>query len=215
MVMAWSEVPRPWRDCFELGWEAFSAGSTPVGAVVVAPDGRVITRGRSRRFDSAGPAGQLAGTDLAHAEVNALAGLPPGRYPRHTLYTTLQPCLLCTAAAHHCSIGTIRFAAADPLWAGLPEDLPALNDHIARRWPRWEGPVPWPLRHWQGLLSAASQLRSSPNGSAARAWQATSPGLVDLARALAADGELDRLRQLPLADAFSAVAGRLSRDISQ
>ncbi|MEV6289123.1 hypothetical protein AB0M41_01530 [Streptomyces sp. NPDC051896] len=45
------------------------------------------------------PPGQPAGTDLAHAEINALAQVPAGpRHPGHRLHTTLEPCLLCSSA---------------------------------------------------------------------------------------------------------------------
>jgi tRNA(adenine34) deaminase len=210
MVLRWSEVAQPWAACFELAWEAFQAGSMPVGAMVIAPDGAVVTRGRSRRLDSEAPAGQLAGTSLAHAEINALAGLPTGRYPQHAIYTTLQPCLLCTAAVTHCHVGTVRYAAADPLWSGLLEGLPRLNDHIARRWPAWDGPVPGPLSDWQALLTVIGQTQSSPDGAATRAWLAASPDLVRLARTMIADSEPERLRAMPLAEAFDAVAVRLA-----
>jgi hypothetical protein len=92
------------------------------------------------------------------------------------------------------------------LWTGLPR----LNDHIARRWPAWDGPLPGPLSEWQSLLSVIGQIQSSPDGAATRAWLAADPGLVRLARIMIAGGELERLRALPLAEAFDAVAGRLA-----
>ncbi len=202
--MRWSEVPPLWAECFELGWEAFRAGSAPVGALIVAPGGDVVSRGRSRRAEVAAPAGQLAGTSLAHAEINAMAGLAPGCYPRHTLYTSLRPCLLCTAAINHCHIGNVSYAAEDPLWFGL-DQLPLINAHIARRWPAWEGPISGPLDSWQTLLCSIWQLRGAPDGPALRAQQAATPDLVDLARALIADGELARLEGMPLASAFDTV----------
>jgi tRNA(Arg) A34 adenosine deaminase TadA len=95
------------------------------------PGGGLVTQGRSRSNEPSAPPGQLAGTYLAHAEVNALAGLAPGDYWSHVLYTTLEPCLLCTAALTHAHVGAVRYAASDPLWAGI-EELPQLNEHIAR-----------------------------------------------------------------------------------
>ena len=112
-AQAWEALEPPWRDALELAWEAFQAGTIPVGAVVVDIDGDVIARGRNRIFDAAAPPGQLAGTRIAHAEINALAQLPPSAYESHVLYTTLEPCLVCFGAAVFSTIGTIRFAAAD------------------------------------------------------------------------------------------------------
>jgi tRNA(adenine34) deaminase len=94
------QLEGPWRECFELAWEAFGAGTIPVGAVVVDASGATVARGRNRIFEATAPAGQLAGTYIAHAELNALAELPAlptrdgqGPYSRHTLYTTLEPCV--------------------------------------------------------------------------------------------------------------------------
>jgi tRNA(adenine34) deaminase len=81
----------PWRLALQEGWAAFCAGNPPVGAVITGPDGAVVASGRSRRHDQGGPAGQLAGTSLAHAEVNACAQLRPGRYRDHVLWVTRSP----------------------------------------------------------------------------------------------------------------------------
>ena len=113
----------PWRAALREGWAAFCAGNPPVGAVITGPDGAVVAIGRNRCHDPGGPAGQLAGTSLAHAEVNACAQLEPGSYRDYTLWATLEPCPLCSAAAMIIRCGEVRFLAADPMWrvlAGCP-----------------------------------------------------------------------------------------------
>src|SRR4051794_29736227 len=137
---SWRGLPDPWRRCFTLAWQSRLAGSVPVGAVVVDRHGEVVAEGRNRFGEQAAPAGQLAGTALGHAELNALAQLAPGSYEQHVLYTSLEPCLLCTAALTHTHVGQVRFAAADPLWRGL-QRLPQPNKNIP---PRGGGP-PRPL----------------------------------------------------------------------
>src|SRR5690348_10834728 len=94
----WRGLAWPWHECFQLAWESFQAGSVPVGAVLVDGSGQRVSSGRNRRRESGAVPGQISGSNLAHAELNALASLPPGDYPQHVLYTTLEPCLLCTAA---------------------------------------------------------------------------------------------------------------------
>lgn len=176
----------PWRAALELSWEAYSAGSAPVGAVVTDTAGAIVARGRSRWFEPTAPSGQLANTHLAHAEVNALAGLPPGNYEDHTLYTTLEPCLLCTAATIHAHVGTVKYAARDPLWEGLRR-LPELNQHIAGRWPRWDGPLVGPLGDWTQLLAMVWHLQREPESVVVRAYEgAMSDALAIARRALAA-----------------------------
>ncbi len=111
---AWSGLDEPWRRALRLAWDAFSAGTVPVGAVVVDDGGALLAQGRNRIFESASPPGQLAGTRLAHAELNALAQLPlTRRYDTSSLYTTVEPCALCVGAASLATVGRILFAAPD------------------------------------------------------------------------------------------------------
>src|SRR5438552_1432449 len=99
LATEWAALSPPWRAAFDLAWESFQAGSPPVGAVVTDRSDRIIGWGRSRRHETVAPVGQLAGSRLAHAEVNALAALPVDHDPELRLYVTLEPCLLCVAAA--------------------------------------------------------------------------------------------------------------------
>jgi tRNA(Arg) A34 adenosine deaminase TadA len=101
---------------FSLAWEAFIEGSIAVGAVLCDGAGDIVSRGRNRRYSGEAVPGQLSGSGIAHAEINTLATLPSGSYPAHVLYTTLEPCLLRTAALRMSKVGTVCFAAADPLW---------------------------------------------------------------------------------------------------
>jgi tRNA(Arg) A34 adenosine deaminase TadA len=113
--MTGSDADAAWERALELAWESFCAGTTPVGAVVVDADGTVIAEGRGRRYETTGPPGQLAGSDIAHAEVNALAQLTAGhRYDDHVLLTTLEPCGMCHGAAVQAGLGALWYAGADP-----------------------------------------------------------------------------------------------------
>jgi tRNA(Arg) A34 adenosine deaminase TadA len=104
-----------WQLALALAWHSYLAGTTPVGAVVVAPDGDVIAQGRGRRYEPPSSDQQLAHCHIAHAEINALAMLPPTRnYEDHTLLTTLEPCCMCLGAAVQSKISQIHYAGADP-----------------------------------------------------------------------------------------------------
>ena len=108
-------VDGAWQRALELAWESFRAGTTPVGAVVVSPDGSVVATGRGRRYELVAPVGQLANTHVAHAELNALAGLGTSRHwDDHQLLTTLEPCGMCHGAAIQATVAGVVFAAPDP-----------------------------------------------------------------------------------------------------
>lgn len=113
----WLELPEPWQVCLDVAWEAFLAGTIPVGAAVAAADSSVVARGRNRIFEAPGEG--LSGSRLAHAEIDALIKLDGSkRYRDHVLYSTLEPCLLCVAAALHATVGRIEYAAADAFGGG-------------------------------------------------------------------------------------------------
>ena len=88
---------------------AAEAGETPVGAVVVAPDGRIAGRGHNLVIAQNDP--------TAHAEILAIrqacAAAKSERLPGHDLYVTLEPCTMCAAAISFARIRRLYFGAAD------------------------------------------------------------------------------------------------------
>ena len=180
-------------------WEAYAAGTIPVGAVVVDEAGVVVTRGRNRIFDAAVP-GALGGTMLAHAELNALAALPPTRtYEGFAVLTALEPCHLCVAAAFKARVGVVRYAGADPYGGGvgLLQPGPAHLAHPVV----FEGPLPGAAGRLPELLHVAHMLWRVPEGRIVRFYRETRPDALAAAAALPppdAGATLD--------DAFAAVA---------
>lgn len=201
MIDPWAALDPVWRPCFELAWESFQVGSLAVGAVLVDGAGAIVSAGRNRRNERPEVPGQLGGSNLAHAEINALAMLPVSEYPDHVLYTTLEPCLLCTAALRLSHIGTVRFAAPDTLWYGM-DRIPEINANLARRWTRREGPLCGPLRIWAEVLPLTSIVESGID-SLIDAYSRTSPVTVVMARKLLP--RVSELRRLHLDQALDAV----------
>jgi len=111
----WERTGPIWRAAFEEAWAAYRTGTVPVGAVLVDRDGAIVARGRNRIFDSA-VLGQIAGSRLAHAEVNALLGLAGSSLdPRAlALFTTAEPCPLCVGAIVMANVREIHYAAREP-----------------------------------------------------------------------------------------------------
>jgi tRNA(Arg) A34 adenosine deaminase TadA len=179
---AWRGLAEPWRLAFELAFAAFQAGSVPVGAVIVSTDGGVVARGRSRSNESEAPHRQVSNSHPAHAEVNALLQLSPGGYWDHVVYTTLEPCLLCTAALTHAHVGRVRYAWPDPLFRGI-ERLPELNTHVAKRWAEREHALTGPLAAWGLVLPLVSSIERRRKWPV-QAYSAHFPGLVALAVAV-------------------------------
>lgn len=93
-----------------LARQAWDRGEVPVGAVLVAADGRVLGEGSNRPIGSSDP--------TAHAEIVALrmACAAAGNYrlPGATLYVTLEPCAMCMGAMLHTRLARVVFGAPDP-----------------------------------------------------------------------------------------------------
>jgi tRNA(Arg) A34 adenosine deaminase TadA len=130
-----------WRMALALAWHSYLAGTTPVGAVVVDATGHIIASGRARCHEPPTSDQQLAHSRIAHAEVNALAVLPPDEhYHDHTLLTTIEPCGMCVGAAMQSTIRKVRYAGRDP-YAGASRLL--IDTPQARRRPlEINGPLP-------------------------------------------------------------------------
>ncbi len=90
-------------------------GEVPVGAVVVAPDGRIIARAGNRMRELKDP--------TAHAEILALREacrvLQTERLPGHALWVTLEPCPMCAAALSFARIARLYYGAPDPKSGGV------------------------------------------------------------------------------------------------
>ncbi|HEY4070679.1 MAG TPA: nucleoside deaminase [Sphingomicrobium sp.] len=97
------------RRALDLAGEAAAAGEVPVGAVVTRGD-EVIAEARNAMRGSPDP--------TAHAEIVAIraaaAKLGTSRLDECTLWVTLEPCAMCTAAVALARIKSLRFAAEDP-----------------------------------------------------------------------------------------------------
>jgi tRNA(adenine34) deaminase len=113
--MLWQTLSSPWQTAVSLAWESYCAGSLPIGAVIVAEDGRIVAQGRNsiHETESSSP---LQGSRLAHAEMNALVALGQSgiKAERCTLYSTMEPCVMCMGAIRMMRIGAVHFAGHDP-----------------------------------------------------------------------------------------------------
>lgn len=85
-------------------------GDVPVGAVVLDPEGRVVSRAGNER--------ELTGDPTAHAEIVALRraaeALGSWRLEGCTLVVTLEPCTMCAGAIVLARLERLVFGAFDP-----------------------------------------------------------------------------------------------------
>jgi cytosine deaminase len=100
---------------FDLAAKSHAEGGCPIGAVLVAGDtGIVLGEGHNGMVQESNP--------ILHGEMAALraAGRMPNRH-NTTLYTTLQPCFMCTGAI--VQFGIPRVVIADVVNASSDETI--------------------------------------------------------------------------------------------
>jgi tRNA(adenine34) deaminase len=102
------------RQALALAVEAERAGEVPVGAVVVV-DGKIIGQGRNAPIATHDP--------LAHAEIAAIrdacSNIGNYRLDGATLYSTLEPCVMCAGALVTARIERLVFGARDLRFGGV------------------------------------------------------------------------------------------------
>jgi tRNA(adenine34) deaminase len=112
--------------------QALSAGEFPVGCVMVYQNKVITTAART------GTSGMTA-NEVDHAEMTALKQLTSIdwgiEWPRVSIYTTLEPCLMCYGALLIHGIGTIVYAYEDAMGGGTCCDVASLAPLYRNRQP--------------------------------------------------------------------------------
>lgn len=115
--------------CIELALIAQQRGDPPVGAVLVR-DGHVIAKGIE--------GGRTYNDITYHAEVEAIRQattlLNSQDLSEYTLYTTHEPCILCSYVIRHTKIHTIVMALTTGEIGGMSSRYPLLSDDSIKKW---------------------------------------------------------------------------------
>lgn len=110
----------PMRAALDEARLALAEGNLPIGAVIVH-EGRIVARGHNGI--------ETGENDTHHAELAAIQSIPQFLF-RHkrqcTVYTTLEPCMMCMGAIVNSGITRVVFAVRDPL-VGVADLLPQID----------------------------------------------------------------------------------------
>ena len=178
--------------CLDQAWQALLRGNIPVGAAILDGTGTIIATGQNMVYSgspasSDAPRQYLARSLLAHAEINALAGLvPERRYADCQLVTSLEPCPLCMGAVAQATVGRVSYLGADPFNGAA----------TLRMTTRYTSRVPLelsgPREDAAGRLAAGLHLvfflRRNPTGPCATVHRELRPDLVAAAESLITAG---------------------------
>lgn len=125
------------RRALQLAREAERQANLPIGALICL-DGTVIAEGKNAIWQ---PVASLT----RHAEMEALRAVPPHLWSRSremTLFTTLEPCLMCAGAILLHRIGRLVFGALDP-YGGVGVTVQNLPTYFQEQFllAEWSGPA--------------------------------------------------------------------------
>lgn len=106
--------------------KAYQLNEIPIGAVVVKDD-KIIARGFNCVISSNDP--------TAHAEIIALREASKFeenyRHPDLTLYTTLEPCIMCSGAIIESRIKRLVIGALDPKRGAVISNLSLISSDVS------------------------------------------------------------------------------------
>lgn len=138
-----------------LAQRAFENGYSPVGAVVVEREGGVFYASSKREIGN-----------VLHAEFLALLDChdtpPPSK--GLTLYSTLEPCIMCSGMAAVMKVERIVWLV-DNIWAGASRVCKPDNDYIQQRFPTMEKAA-YPRLHKEAQEMWVNYLRDTGHADA-------------------------------------------------
>jgi len=103
------------KIALELARSSSCMGEVPIGSVLIDREGTIIASAGNNCIAAVDPVG--------HAEIRTLrmAAKKIGNYrlPDTTLYVTLEPCVMCTAALINARVARVVYGADDPKAGGI------------------------------------------------------------------------------------------------
>jgi tRNA(adenine34) deaminase len=116
MIIEWQELELGWKNAFKSAWEEFKLSTTPIGCVIQNENDKTVAIGKIMIHTNENNGMKLFDTKLAHAEINAILLLNENEHPnisKYTLYTTMEPCVLCFGALVMGNLKYLKYAARD------------------------------------------------------------------------------------------------------
>ncbi|HOJ89118.1 MAG TPA: nucleoside deaminase [Pseudothermotoga sp.] len=115
----------------ELCLNSLRNGSLPIGSVVVDNNSNIVSEGRNMIHENSGDNRDIYGNAIAHAELNALVKLNGEHLNTYTIYSSMEPCVMCAGAIYMSGIRNIVYGMKDYLAGGL--NLYGLTDYYSRK----------------------------------------------------------------------------------
>jgi tRNA(adenine34) deaminase len=112
--MFYKDIEKGFQFAFSSAINAYRRGSTAIGCAIMDANNECISLGENSIYAN-DKNEEINRHNLAHAEINAILKVESGHYAaENTLYTTMEPCIMCFGAMVMCYYKKVKFAAVDP-----------------------------------------------------------------------------------------------------
>lgn len=117
-------------EAIKVAKKAMKIGDIPIGAIIVKDD-TIVGKGYNKKHITKNP--------MDHAEIIALkkaaSTLGDWRLNGCVLYSTMEPCIMCSGAIIHFRISRVVFGCLEPKFGGVVSndrifDIPSLNHRV-------------------------------------------------------------------------------------
>jgi tRNA(Arg) A34 adenosine deaminase TadA len=180
----WERLSPPWIAAFEQAWVSFGEGNFGIGAVLTDPrrEQLIVCVGRNLVVNGVAAPQPIMGNYMAHAEMNAFASLTSYSAEGLFLYTTLEPCLMCSATGIFLNVAHVSFAARDEYYESFSEELWPHHPYTRDRQPVSVQAFDDKLSLFARLLPLAHTLSTIPMSKPAAVARQSRPELSVVAQ---------------------------------
>lgn len=115
-MIEWKNLEIGWKNAFINAWDAFKMRTIPIGCVIQNEFDKTVASGKNMMYKKDNDNMILYNNKLAHAEINTILLLNESEHPnlrKYTLYTTMEPCILCFGAIVMGNIRNVKYASRD------------------------------------------------------------------------------------------------------
>jgi tRNA(adenine34) deaminase len=122
-----TEVDEDWMwRAIHLAREAEKAGEVPIGALLIDADNKILAAASNSTIRDNDP--------TAHAEILALrtAGIRIGNYrlAGTTMYSTIEPCVMCAGALVNARVKRVVYGAADERYGAVKSHFGICDNQV-------------------------------------------------------------------------------------
>lgn len=114
------------EKAISLAWKARAEGNRPFGSLITDPEGKIIAQGVNTVLTSEDVTGHSE-TNALRAALQTVMRRGPDLIAGHTLYSSAEPCMMCTGALYLAGVSRVVYALNSTELEALAGPLPGVR----------------------------------------------------------------------------------------